>query len=181
MPISKSLKKVSKKVHGSDKSLHPNGRKFKQLNRATLREEKLSRNKSERNNLKETKSKLTIIIIYIYIFFSSNNYFKYIYLFHIYLIVFRYTFFKAAVLKSEDKENHKYTDSELRELCKLFISRDDDTLEKLKEKRRPGRPASSQQDALQQRIDRENSEFKSGFSMYLFIYLRYIYIYFFFY
>ncbi|CCK71322.1 Tma16p KNAG_0G02660 [Huiozyma naganishii CBS 8797] len=49
MPLSKSLSKIHKNIKAARKAtgkpagvIHPNGRRFKQLNRATLREEKLA-------------------------------------------------------------------------------------------------------------------------------------------
>lgn len=57
MPVAKSLHKVSKKVAGSEKSVHPRGRKFKQLNKATLRQAKLAKHKAVRTNAKEAECK----------------------------------------------------------------------------------------------------------------------------
>lgn len=45
MPIAHSLNKVSKNVAKSTGQMHVKGRKFKQLNRATLREQKLTQKK----------------------------------------------------------------------------------------------------------------------------------------
>ncbi|KAK9239799.1 translation machinery-associated protein 16, partial [Lipomyces kononenkoae] len=46
-----------------------------------------------------------------------------------------------------------------------FTNRDDAELEQLKSTRRPGRPASARQDALQTRKDFEVEEFNTGFYM----------------
>jgi hypothetical protein len=54
MPVDKSLSKVQKKIKGKEKALHPRGLKFKQVARATLRREKLGKNKTERTNIKES-------------------------------------------------------------------------------------------------------------------------------
>ncbi|VVT44158.1 uncharacterized protein SAPINGB_P000323 [Magnusiomyces paraingens] len=129
MPVAKSLKKVAKKVKGSDKSLHPNGRKFKQLNRATLREGKLAKQKSERSSQRDQK-------------------------------ILRYKHFQDT-LKTSGKQT--LSDDELRAAVLAFIARDNTTLDEYKAARRPGRPASSAQDALEQRIKREQQELKSGF------------------
>lgn len=147
MPVSKSLKKISKKVKGKERSLHPNGRKFKQLNRATLREEKLQKSKIERHGQKE-------IQLFRYKFFQQ---------------VAKTALEKAKAAESDSQSKNTaalFTESELRDVIQRYIKRDDEELEKLMEKRRPGRPASSQQDALQQRIDKEKREYKSGFSEY---------------
>ncbi|CCF55830.1 hypothetical protein KAFR_0A03950 [Kazachstania africana CBS 2517] len=51
MPVSKSLSKIKKnlKSKGKKPTLHPDGRKFKQLTRATLRDEKISARKRAHN------------------------------------------------------------------------------------------------------------------------------------
>lgn len=75
MPVAKSLHKVAKKVAGSEKSVHPRGRKFKQLNKATLRQAKLAKHKALRTNVKEAECKLgniyrsCLIIILTFFFF----------------------------------------------------------------------------------------------------------------
>lgn len=53
MPIAHSLKKVSKNVGKSQGTMHIKGRKFKQLNRATLREKKLTDRKARTATQKE--------------------------------------------------------------------------------------------------------------------------------
>lgn len=51
MPISKSLAKVKENTKGKD--VHPKGRRFKQLNRASLRTDKLIKEQGQRKNHKE--------------------------------------------------------------------------------------------------------------------------------
>lgn len=58
MPVAKSLRNVAKKVEGQEKSLHPRGRKFKQLNKATLRQAKLAKHQTERNHAKSAECKI---------------------------------------------------------------------------------------------------------------------------
>lgn len=53
MPVVKNLKKLQKKQ--SSTQLHPNGRKFKQLGTAELRQSKLNTLKAKRNDLHERK------------------------------------------------------------------------------------------------------------------------------
>ncbi|CAN6607727.1 hypothetical protein TRVA0_003S03444 [Trichomonascus vanleenenianus] len=55
MPIAKNLSKVQKKVSGKEAQVHPRARKFKQLNKATLRQEKLEKNKAKRHTAQEAK------------------------------------------------------------------------------------------------------------------------------
>lgn len=44
-----------------------------------------------------------------------------------------------------------------------YISRDDEELAKLQTERRPGRPSSTREDLLKQRIETENREYDAGF------------------
>lgn len=44
-----------------------------------------------------------------------------------------------------------------------FVSRDQEEVDKLQAQRRPGRPASSKQDQLTMKIEKEQKEFKTGF------------------
>lgn len=53
MPIAHSLNKVSKNVAKSTGQMHVKGRKFKQLNRATLREQKLMQKKVKHQEQKD--------------------------------------------------------------------------------------------------------------------------------
>lgn len=64
MPVAKSLSKVVKKVEGQEKSVHPRGRKFKQLNKATLRQAKLAKHRTERQHAKEAERKCSLKQIY---------------------------------------------------------------------------------------------------------------------
>ena len=58
MPIAHSLKKVAKNVSKHSGQMHIKGRKFKQLNRATLRDQKLTERKrnSQEHKMKELES-----------------------------------------------------------------------------------------------------------------------------
>lgn len=49
MPVTKSLGKIQKGLKGKKFTVHPKGRKFQQLNRATLREEKIALKKKAHN------------------------------------------------------------------------------------------------------------------------------------
>lgn len=53
MPIAKNLTKVQKKVAGQESAIHPRARKFKQLNKATLRQQKLTKQKATRDDVKQ--------------------------------------------------------------------------------------------------------------------------------
>lgn len=54
MPVSKSLSKITKnlKAKGKHNTIHPKGRKFAQLNKATLREGKIAAKKKSHNDRK---------------------------------------------------------------------------------------------------------------------------------
>lgn len=56
MPVTKSLTKIQKKLRNSGKAhIHPNGRKFKQLTRATIRENNITTKKQEFQKRKSTE------------------------------------------------------------------------------------------------------------------------------
>lgn len=59
MPLAHSLSKVTKNVSKSKAAIHVKGRKFKQLNRATLREKKLQLKKLE--SLERKSNELSIV------------------------------------------------------------------------------------------------------------------------
>ncbi|MCJ1310000.1 hypothetical protein MMC25_003661 [Agyrium rufum] len=70
----------------------------------------------------------------------------------------RLEYFQDAV-----KESDSVTASRLVDLVKALISRDEETLTSIQAERRPGRPPSSREANLKQRIDSENRELDSGF------------------
>ncbi|ODQ67332.1 hypothetical protein NADFUDRAFT_40497 [Nadsonia fulvescens var. elongata DSM 6958] len=131
MPVAKSLTKLKQKVKGAEKNLHLKSRKFRQINRATIREERINKQKHERIGAKEIR-------------------------------LLRTRFFKEAI-STVDKSSFDLQD--MKDLIEVFISRDDDELRKLKDARRPGRPASGRQDILQMKIEAEKKEYKTGYLM----------------
>ncbi|KAK9248754.1 translation machinery-associated protein 16 [Lipomyces tetrasporus] len=133
MPIAKSLKKVEQKLKKRS-AVHPKARKFKQLNKASLREAKINKRKQEREMTRDAQ-------------------------------VLRMKFIRAAVDRPQNMTKEVFTEDEIKIIIQEFISRDDAELEQLKSTRRPGRPASARQDALQTRRDFEVSEFSTGFYM----------------
>ncbi|KAI5842385.1 translation machinery-associated protein 16 [Morchella snyderi] len=52
---------------------------------------------------------------------------------------------------------------EIRDLVEKWVHRDDEELFEMHSERRPGRPTSTKEDLLKQRIDREIEEFRTGF------------------
>lgn len=124
------MRTVKDKIKGSEKQLHPYARKFKQVNRASLREDKLVQKKTERMNARSDHST-------------------------------RVMFFAEIAKKSPEKLS--WTVEEIKDITEDYLSRDDDELAALKKARRPGRPASSKQDMLQMRTDKERHEYKTGY------------------
>ncbi|KAK9367250.1 hypothetical protein V1509DRAFT_627439 [Lipomyces kononenkoae] len=133
MPIAKSLKKVEQKLKKKS-AVHPKARKFKQLNRATLRDVKINKRQADREMARDGQ-------------------------------VLRMKFIRAAIDLPENKDKDSFTEDEIKTIIQEFANRDDAELEQLKSARRPGRPASARQDALQTRKDFELEEFNTGFYM----------------
>ena len=67
MPLAHNLNKVTKNISKSTGSLHIKGRKFKQLNRATLRDKSFNKRKSQ--SLERKSNELSIV-------FSFRVYYK---------------------------------------------------------------------------------------------------------
>ena len=57
------------------------------------------------------------------------------------------------------------SDEKLHSLINQHLSRDDETLAELKQERRPGRPPTSKQTLLEQRLAAEQKEYEQGFWM----------------
>ena len=57
---------------------------------------------------------------------------------------------------------HPLDVSQILELCKEYLARDDGELEQIKKQRRPGRPPSTRQTVLEQQREMEKREFESG-------------------
>ncbi|KAI9735985.1 MAG: hypothetical protein M1834_001451 [Cirrosporium novae-zelandiae] len=72
----------------------------------------------------------------------------------------RVDFFKdAAELATETAIDQQ----DIQSLIRRYINRDDEELKTLQSQRRPGRPSSTREDQLKQRIDKEKREYISGF------------------
>ncbi|AMD21152.1 HEL128Wp [Eremothecium sinecaudum] len=55
MPVSKSLTKIQQNMKGKKHTVHPKGRKFQQLNKATLRDDKIQAKKRAHNEKKSNE------------------------------------------------------------------------------------------------------------------------------
>ncbi|KAH3678434.1 hypothetical protein WICMUC_001451 [Wickerhamomyces mucosus] len=62
MPIQHSLAKVTKSIQKSKGTVHPKGRKIKQINRATLREQKINNKKAAHLERKEHELQRTLFM-----------------------------------------------------------------------------------------------------------------------
>lgn len=71
---------------------------------------------------------------------------------------------RVAFFQENTKDiSSSLTDSELAEIVNKFINRSVPEIEQLRQERRKGRPPSKREEALSQRTDMENKEFKTGF------------------
>lgn len=141
MPLSKSLSKINKnmknrkKATGKAITIHPNGRKFKQINRATLREAKIQERKRE---FTERRSNELARIKFMQDLINTLDDFK---------------------------ENTTFTTLEIAQFIQLFINRDDDEINEFKAKRRANRPPHNKQVLLENKKKLEMEEFTKGFQI----------------
>ncbi|KAI9868341.1 MAG: hypothetical protein M1813_005784 [Trichoglossum hirsutum] len=73
----------------------------------------------------------------------------------------RVAFFQQAAKDTKSP----FTIDSIHSLIQVYLHRDDEELSKLKKERRPGRPSSTREDMLKQRIEVEQKEFKTGFNI----------------
>ncbi|CAK7892596.1 hypothetical protein CAAN1_01S10792 [[Candida] anglica] len=132
MPIAHSLNKVSKSISKSKGSLHIKGRKFKQLNRATLRDQKLNDRKLKAKDIRD-KGLLSV------------------------------KFLQEAIRNRPERDVFTLDDMKL--FIEGYISRYDEELETLRHDRRPGRPATSRQQILEEKVKHERQIYETGFKI----------------
>ncbi|KAG7191722.1 uncharacterized protein KQ657_002858 [Scheffersomyces spartinae] len=130
MPIAHNLNKVSKNVSKATGSIHIKGRKFKQLNRATLRDKKITSKKAESLEKKQRD-----------------------------MLLFK---FVQEVLNTEFKDKSQFTLDDMKLLIESFLARFDDELEEMKKDKRPGRPVSTKQKILQEKINHDKQLYQTG-------------------
>lgn len=141
MPLSKSLSKIHKnlrnrkKATGKAVTIHPNGRKFKQINRATLREAKIQERKRE---FTERRSNELSRVKFIQDLINTLD---------------------------EYKDYARFEPVEIAHFIELFINRDDDEINEYKEKRRANRPPHNKQVLLENKKKLELEEFNKGFQI----------------
>lgn len=141
MPLSKSLSKIHKnlskrkKATGKAITVHPNGRKFKQINRATLREAKIQERKRE---FTERRSNELSRIKFMQDLINTLD---------------------------EYKDYTKFDTPEIAQFIQLFINRDDEEIDEMKAKRKPNRPPHNKQVLLESKKKLEMEEFHKGFQV----------------
>lgn len=136
MPVIKSLSKITKNLSKSKSqglgSLHVKGRKFKQINRATLRDQKLATKKSKHQDQVDQELLST-------------------------------KFIQEAVRNRPDQETFNL--EEMKMFVEGYISRFDEELTELRDARRPGRPASTRQLQLEDKVKHEQHVYETGFKV----------------
>ncbi|KAK6459182.1 translation machinery-associated protein 16 [Scheffersomyces xylosifermentans] len=135
MPLAHNLNKVTKNLSKSTGSIHIKGRKFKQLNRATLRDKKITSKKIK--SLEQKENDLASI------FFLQ----------------------KLINEDDEFKTVQTFTLQEMKSFIELFISRFDDELEQLRKDRRPGRPQTNRQQILEEKRKYDQQIYLTGFKI----------------
>lgn len=133
MPLAHNLSKVTKNLSKSTGSIHIKGRKFKQLNRATLRDKKLTAKRAKSIEQKENDMAS--------IFFLQ----------------------KLINDDDDFKKVETFSLAEMKAFVELFISRFDDELQQLREERRPGRPQTNRQQILEEKVKYDKRIYATGF------------------
>lgn len=135
MPIAKSLSKVNKGLAKSPGALHVKGRKFKQLNRATLRDKKLSERKAK--SMEHKESSMTIL----------------------------YFLKAAVNEDEDLQKIETFDLNQMKSFIEVFISRYDDELDELKANRRAGRAPTARHMQLQQKANEERELYSTGYKI----------------
>ncbi|KAI5950429.1 TMA16 [Candida margitis] len=132
MPLAHNLNKVSKNLSKSTGSMHIKGRKFKQLNRATVRDKKLKLQKVE--SVEKKSNELLIV-----------------------------SFLQEQIVNDDNKPS--YTLSEIQDLIESFIGQDRQRLNEVKQEHRKGRPISTKQKLLAEKLKHEEHLFATGYKI----------------
>lgn len=133
MPLAHNLNKVTKNVAKSTAAMHIKGRKFKQLNRATLRDQRITTKKQK--SLEQKENELA------FLFFVQ----------------------KLINDDEDFKTYKTFTLKDIQAFIELFVSRYDDELKQLKKDRRPGRPQTTRQLNLEEVVKHENQVYDTGY------------------
>lgn len=150
MPLAHNLNKVTKNISKSTGSLHIKGRKFKQLNRATLRDKKLQQRKSQ--SLERKSNELSIVFLSLLQEKNTAN--------------------DGGDEDEEEGENFKefsnkkqFTLDEMKQIIEKFIHQNDDELQRLQSERRKGRPPTNRQTILEEKLKYDLEIYKTGFKI----------------
>ncbi|CAX45178.1 conserved hypothetical protein [Candida dubliniensis CD36] len=145
MPLAHNLNKVTKNISKSAGSLHIKGRKFKQLNRATLRDKKLQQRKSQSL---ERKSNELSIVFFIQSLLQENS-----------------TISDNEENLEEFTNKKQFSLDEMKQIIEKFIHQHDEELQKLQSERRKGRPPINRQTILEEKLKYDLEIYKTGFKI----------------
>lgn len=132
MPIAHNLKKVAKNVAKSLAAIHVKGRKFKQLNRATQRDEKITAKKA-----KALQQRTNNQALYYFLQQLIND-------------------------DEDFAKMETFSLSQLKKMIEMHVSRHDDELEELRLQRRPGRPMTSKHQILEEKVKHDRHLWDTG-------------------
>ncbi|ODV77450.1 uncharacterized protein CANTADRAFT_56349 [Suhomyces tanzawaensis NRRL Y-17324] len=132
MPLAHNLNKVTKNLSKSTGTIHIKGRKFKQLNRATLRDKKITAKKLK--SLEQKENELAVIFFLQKLIKDDEDFSK----------------FETFTLK------------QMKGFVELFIQRYDDELDQLRADRRPGRPQTNRQQILEEAVKHDRHVYETG-------------------
>lgn len=133
MPLAHNLSKVTKNLSKSTGSMHIKGRKFKQLNRATLRDKKITAKKLK--SLEQKENELASLFFLQKVINGDKDFQKY----------------------------ETFTLKDMKAFVELFVSRYDEEIEKLRSERRPGRPQTSRHTLLEEAARIDRNVYATGF------------------
>ncbi|KAI5951553.1 TMA16 [Candida jiufengensis] len=131
MPLAHNLNKVTKNLSKSTGSIHIKGRKFKQLNRATVRDKKLKKQKLE--SIEKKSNELLIV-----------------------------TFIQNQI---QNDDNETYSLDEIKNFIEDFINIDREKLAEESKNHRKGRPISTKQKLLTEKLKHAEHLFETGYKV----------------
>lgn len=132
MPVVHSLSKVNRNLSKSKGAMHIKGRKFKQLNRASLREKKLGDRKLK--HLVQKEKDMGIIFFFQKLINDDDDF----------------------------KIQETFNFEEMKAFTEIFLTRYDEELEDLNANRRPGRPLTNRHQILEEKAKHEKHVYLTG-------------------
>lgn len=132
MPLAHNLNKVTKNLSKAKGAMHIKGRKFKQLNRATLRDKKLT---DKRMKTLIQKEKDNGIVFFLQKLINDDD---------------------------DYKVQQQFDLQEIKGFIEIYLSRHDEELEELISSRRPGRPLTPRHQLLEEKAKHEKHVYSTG-------------------